>query len=1030
MSTEKESTLEIKDFRGISRYLASPNTPPNKLFTIQNMYSPNRGELAYVNGVVSTSLVADGFSTLVGDFNFNGQRLMMNADSGSGLPLPGVSGESFTFAATGGTTTGFIRITYAGLGYETSLNSVSAHTLISMGTGGTGASVIIGSPSLIPNQVCQVNFYISPTDVVENYTLLGTLTRSNKASFPSSQQFFQTGWAHYDNQTDPLGLQEAINPYDPVQNIVLQGHNVGGGTLVPGQTYFMAFVPMVIGNFGGVNNTNYGAALPIASMYIDDNRTFPPTAFPASPIAITLPIGSNAISFAVINTGTYDGTTAYLYSYVFLGTTPEDMMMVSCTYTGQTNTFSGPCPIPISGFTPARTNGVIAALSPCSNLGIAMMPYAEATQTATTPAYTWASQRIGFFWLGGLTYSNTGNYVCGLLFPKNQLNYGSGTGIDQVLPVRGAGMITGFAPGLASQYAPTGLAPFTIVSAPNGNVLPGSPPNSITSGSNAVAMTSVTNVLVGQLVTGTGIASSSHVSSIDVTNNIIYLNHNATTNGNGVTLTFQSAGSDGQSAGQMLSDGTIWNYNATSQTAGPAVPFLANYFSLNPYTPSQFYITTNGNGVNKVRGAVLGQYMFFVNGFQQPFYTNGQILKPVMTDAMSAYAPICNAIKTFQNQLVMGGGQTNNYANYGQIYWSALFSDGTPNPFAFSSTELWGAVQNSATLLGNGPGNILGFGIFSYNQSVNSITTQLVIGTDTSIWMTPTLGAVAQNPQEVGRGMGFASPDCFVNTNIGAFYVGRDNLYQLNQFGLPVAKGQDVLQLIRGMLKSGTNFPPVAYYHQQQIKVAYSTGGTSYDTEIWCDVQLERVEQSNADVPRNVWMGPHTINSVLGYCVFPSGVFTDISSTLEDYRSGFTTGSSAVLDYPGKTSNNGAAVARLLVFNDLYLNTDDFMKILKRLYVGGKFTSNPTMVVTFNMTDQDGAGEGPSGTPTSYTDSIVINPQAKSFAYMLNEKIFATRYRGRIVNAFTLSWSDGAAEQTMNIYEISLLYESQRRRKL
>lgn len=987
MSTPKESTLEIKDFRGISRYLASPNNPPNKLVALQNLYSPNRGELAYIPGVEGNSLAADGFYNLIADFNFKGQRILAHQGLVTDMPNP-IAGY-FTFASPGGgSTTAYVIVTFSGVGYETDIAAGYQATITNCPTTGAG---VLCTPNfaLLPNSVCAVNFYISNRSGfhISNFVHCYTISRANLGTFPTTR-FALPGFPVYASSGPPLTPQYA-NPYDKVSEVTFTPTNITGGQLTPGQTYYFAFCPYVIASAGGTPISSNAAYIPQASTMIDISSSAAPTLI----ISYTLPEGFNSVTVNPSVSGTYDLVDNYFYSYVFCGTTPEDMIMVCDFNEFKANTTLGPKPYLLSQLT-GIGNGISVGFIPrATNLGLCTLTYAQSYPgTQSTPQFV----RGCYFWTGGMQYdilapTATGEAVAMLLFPPGQLQYEASpaTGdIWQILPVRGAGMRTSADTG---QGLVNGIIEYNNLS--GGTTLTGT----TVSGTNTImSIPSTTGILVNMSVSGPGISEGAFVTAVN-SGTEVTISTNATVSNSGVPLVF-----------------------------GPyAVYQISNYISL--YTNPFFIVLHGFLSTDKIQGAVYQDRMFFLNNWQQPFYTNGFILKPLMVDAYTAPAPICSAIEVFQGSLVMAGGVTNNYNTRGNYYWS-----NATNPFSFSETQSPAPDINSANLIGNGPGNILGLGVFSYNEAVNSITTQLVIGLDSAIWMTQTL---AQPPQETARNIGFAGPNCMVNTNIGAIFLGRDNLYQFNVYGLPEPKGNDVLQLLTSINKSNTTAPPLVLYTQNQVKIMYhvsavdsATGADLYDTELWCDVQLEKNDQSGQFQPRYVWTGPHTIAQVLGATVFPTGIY-EPSTTLEGYRTGFNSFRSFVLDYPGVTSNQTANVQRIIEFNDLYLNTDDFIKLFTRLYIGGRCTHITNIVIAFSMTDQNGAGQGPSGPVTNYTETMILNPNSLN-AYQLFQKMFAARYRGRIVSALTLTWLAGASEETINIYELGLLFAPTKRRQL
>lgn len=318
MATKNENTLQIKDFLGISRYYSSPNQPPNKFFAIQNLYTPNKGELANIGGVTAVGSAIPG-STGIVSASFlrtpNGiSRYLAFFDHGA-LPTPAAP----VLATTTGTNfTGTVQffMTFVGMGGE-SLQSPLTSVVC-----GTGANIIFTPPTL-PAGIVGINLFLYTQD---NSTsgfdgdLIATVNQVNGA-IPATitlrlSQTAATGTAYERRLT--------FSSF----TITFQSVPSTDASLVPGMTYYVGIAPAYTGLDYSIVTTNVG--LP----------TLPTVNGPAGRvIAFTVPSGMNQaeIEFVGVRAEMRETSGAYAWEadsstlppvYVLCGLTPNDLSFV------------------------------------------------------------------------------------------------------------------------------------------------------------------------------------------------------------------------------------------------------------------------------------------------------------------------------------------------------------------------------------------------------------------------------------------------------------------------------------------------------------------------------------------------------------------------------------------------------------------------------------------------------------------------------------------------------------------------------
>lgn len=317
MATQRESTLLIKDFRGITRYKSTINEEPNKFRTLQNLWSPARGELAVIPGI--TKVVADGDIPGVAQIIHAGylpQSFGINETDSqawvlhyipTGVTMPSPTGMTYTTQGSN-TSTRNVLTEFIGPGGTASGTTATAQQFGSNG-------LLVTLPTNIPTYVHCIHFYIEIVSgsVSGQVMWAGTAWRRN-GFFASSITLPDAGASGVSANT----IYEA----QPT-GFTLEAST--GGSLLAGTTYYLGITPWATSRTPSVSPARNTKQV---VNFRDSGLNF---------FAITLPPGKSSIiaSFTGIPTSAGDSTpVAYARNVVFIGQSPEDMLPVAGTING------------------------------------------------------------------------------------------------------------------------------------------------------------------------------------------------------------------------------------------------------------------------------------------------------------------------------------------------------------------------------------------------------------------------------------------------------------------------------------------------------------------------------------------------------------------------------------------------------------------------------------------------------------------------------------------------------------------------
>ena len=374
MSTQRESTLQVKDFAGISRYLSSPNEPPNKFYTIQNMWSPNRGELQTIPGtqnVVAASAM-NGVGTLDNiyylDQSFGQQQFVAvyTPTTVTGYPTP----SGMTFTPVGATSSIIINTYFVHQGGVTSLGA----TTTSVGASG----VTVAPPTNTPSSVSAIHYYYAPTSGSWNQFWAGTQSRI-AGSFANTFRLPPLPFAVTTTTVTGIACSPSGFTGFPAAG--------SGGTLVKNRSYFFGICPYAQAQFtvGDVEPQDYVA------LY-SSSTSISPSGLTSSQDILSYFYAEDGVSnqhkfrikFASLPCVQYTSVPSTVsFSpanfILFMGQTPEDLLPL-CDSSGVAIPFAA------SALTGGGIGGgiLIDTLPIHSNLGVSMADSANnATNTGT-----------------------------------------------------------------------------------------------------------------------------------------------------------------------------------------------------------------------------------------------------------------------------------------------------------------------------------------------------------------------------------------------------------------------------------------------------------------------------------------------------------------------------------------------------------------------------------------------------------------------------------------------------------------------
>lgn len=427
---------------------------------------------------------------------------------------------------------------------------------------------------------------------------------------------------------------------------------------------------------------------------------------------------------------------------------------------------------------------------------------------------------------------------------------------------------------------------------------------------------------------------------------------------------------------------------------------LVVFSSLSPQAVHTFFASDETYGY-PVFTANFGGRQYAVNGWNTPFRTNGIVWRPLVRPSngseVRAIIPIARFIKVLKDRMILGGGPNNFTYSAGSIYYSA---SGDPSNYGGTT----GAASTQGFKVGlTDDTDIVGLEVLSQNLAVDGPQAYLIIGRKDSVW---SWNADVSSPQviQLEKSSGFAGPKCYANTRFGGMYVGRDNVYLVRSADSVVPFGYEFQDVIKAMSQSVLQGVS-AIWHDDTFKVAYKDPLETrpYMNEIWW-----KLIQGEGGVEKYA-SGPHA-----GQDYNDHGTIQG-SDYLRDYR--YAVRGAKVLRVDDRTSLvwDGATMTKGINIQWAGLGADDFWKVITQLYM---YVDVAAVATTFNVQFTDDQFNS-----YSFTIASADHPgTSKKFI----QHMIAQRDLRRIMG-LTISTTTNV---DLQVYELSVLFETQRRRRL
>lgn len=384
-----------------------------------------------------------------------------------------------------------------------------------------------------------------------------------------------------------------------------------------------------------------------------------------------------------------------------------------------------------------------------------------------------------------------------------------------------------------------------------------------------------------------------------------------------------------------------------------------------------------------------------VNGVNQAWQANGYVWRPrvqtygtIPTDTLPI--PITAFVEVFKGFLVLTGGPAN-FANAGSV----VYYSNSGNPSVFLPTAFFDIDFSDAT-----PVN--GLGLLSQNLSTAGPSVYLIIGKIGSILTWNGETGSGQSVVQMDKSIGFAGYRSFTLTDHGPMFVAQDNVYIVKNFTDVDPVGYEFADVFESLSVRQKAMVDVCW-HDNTIKIAYpSVDGLAYnDREIWYRFE------ATSDGDQKWATGPHEMMDMTNQRVVTIGDERSVRLSCSGFNG---VASTFKRDDETISTNNGADQVRQIVITNLGLNRDHFEKLMKRSYLAVNTTQAETFTMT--LTGEDGSSGSLVLTFTSGTGKNLLQKQAGS------------RFSERVARIQI----DNTSGQPISLYDISLLYETFRRR--
>jgi len=403
--------------------------------------------------------------------------------------------------------------------------------------------------------------------------------------------------------------------------------------------------------------------------------------------------------------------------------------------------------------------------------------------------------------------------------------------------------------------------------------------------------------------------------------------------------------------------------------------------------------------------------IYIGNGDSALCKTNGYITTPIFrtssdTASVAAIPPTGDRLALINNKIIVGGRNSNTYYTAGTVVYSTAGDPNAfsvPGPAGVPSASAPGGTPAQQAVIANDTSDgdtLVGFGIYSQDLQDSGPQNFLVIGKEKSIFSWD--GQISSGAIKIARQSGFASPRCFVQTQYGPVFIGYDNAYFMPQAQALEPFGNEIRDIIVS-LTPNQRASLVAGWHDQRVKIAYSSSstlGAELDRELW--LYLDKPTGLKA------YSGPHTLLPENGF-ISPISV-----PPLVDARISWRTTNLYQRDNQSTFTNDGAAQARKIIISRLGLQADDFWKVINRIYLALELFADSTFTITLDF--EDGSSS------INFTKAVLAADGTR--------QLVQTWVPSRVIGRVTKITFDVTSSSAMSIFEIDLLFQQLKRRKI
>lgn len=903
MATQKTNTLQIKNFKGVDRFVEGTESQPDVFYQIQNMNTPNPGELRGINGVTKLNP-----SAIPGVYKIVHAQFLDTQDEKDlailyvPLSTAPAAPTGYTFSTSGGASVNYdLYVEYV---FQGGGRIGTAYLATPIQANGLTITLPV---SIDPLVIC-INYWVAID--ADDFMWCGSSYREN-GSFPITSVI-----------SKPNGAGTYVSPiivaaFPSAKATLTSGT---GGSLQSNRTYYLGIGPwasMATGYYGGVSFYSSGQ--------VTGGNIITPQIFSSY-----VPDGNNKIDFLFdfcpydlpnSNASPISSTVAMSKAIVYMGTSPEDLM---------------PCGSTLGNAAPFTKTQVTATLDANANSDIV-------NNTLTITGYQVpVGALLGYFTgTGSVTGLVSGSYY----YVRSAVYSSSGTTVTV------SNTPTGAPVGLTAHSA-AGTTVTLRWSKVSGTIL-GLPKEMdlIASCGEIATNNSVQPIAIAGRYAGySNLMWSSTWNKTD--NNAVAHITPATSTIHPFKIGCMTFSSKDPTVKRHCLCPTIqqsvnltnYRWIAPDAVSTDLSDLVLSNFAI-PLNRN-FYLSTqsavNSNPAIDYSSLITFSYqcrqyanrLWYTNDFNEPFYTNGYVFKSgIPTDATSgntfARWPITGLIEFFQNRMILASAASNNTYQQGYVYISSILDVSDFN-YVGTTPQTFPVNTSDQSLL-------VGLNVYSQDLSTVGADNFLVIGKQNVVFVWG--GNLTTPAKQISKNAGFASPNAYALTKFGPVFVSRDNvfLFRSSQDVIPI--GDPIKSIIKDLTSTQLS-GVVAYYHDEDIKLGYSTD-VDINAELWLRL---RYNQGGID---RVWSGPHIMKPYQGVCSI-----NQWNSEL-NVRVSYLDTNLYQRDDPGSYLNDTQPIDRAIKIINLGLQQDHLLKLINWVYLATRTVQDENFDLT--LESQDGS---------------------------------------------------------------------------